>query len=256
MNKVKTGGSIILVPIEDIMPPNYSSRKVVSLEELYKLADSIKSSGILSPVIVRTVENGTYQIVSGERRRRAALIAGCKNLPCVLMNTDDYEAVIYNVSENLHRKELHFLETAQVIDELHECLSIEELTERLSIPEGMILSRIKLLSLPENIKWKIMTGNLSESTANALCKVTDAVRQNEITDLIISTGCSFNEAYEMTEKLTKKAVFAAHYRDYRIFENTIEHAVDTMKASGIDAECRKITNDSKIIYTVTINKMV
>ena len=75
-NKVKTGGSILLIPVEDILPADYSSRRVVSLEELYKLSDSISSVGILNPLTVRRENNGSFRVVSGERRRRAAIIAG------------------------------------------------------------------------------------------------------------------------------------------------------------------------------------
>ncbi len=255
-HKVKTGGSILLIPIEDILPAEYSSRRVVSLEELYKLSDSISSVGILTPLTVKKENNGCYRVISGERRRRAALISGCTELPCILVNVDDINCVIFNIAENLHRKELHYLELAAIIDELHEFSGISDLSEWLSVPEGLILSRIRLLSLPDNVKWKIMTGNINETTANAIAGVEDIARQNEITDLIVSTGCSFREAMDLTEKVPKKAVFAARYRDYRIFENTIEHAVDTMLASGINASCDKQSDDSKITYTVTINKMV
>ena len=255
-NKVKTGGSILLIPIDDILPSEYSSRKVVSLEELYKLADSIRSTGILCPLIVKPADNGMYTVISGERRRRAAKIAGCEQLPCVLMNTDDYSAVLYNISENLHRKELHFLELAAIIDELHNIMNISDLSQRLCVPEGMILSRIKLLKLPENIRWQIISGNISESAANSLVKISDTARQNEIVEMMNSSGCSFNEAYELTEGLPKRTVFTAHYRDCRIFENTIEHAVETMTSSGISATCEKTDEDGKITYTVTINKLI
>ena len=72
----------------------------------------------------------------------------------------------------------------------------------------------------------------------------------------IRTGLSFNEAMEITELHTKKTVFTAHYKDYRIFENTIEHAIDTMTASGISAKALKHCDDEKIVYTITIDKMV
>ena len=255
-NKVKTGGSILLIPTEDVYPTKYSSRKVVSLEELYRLSVSIKASGILCPLIVVPCDNGCYRVVAGERRRRAAVIAGCEYLPCVVMNADEYDTILYNVCENLHRKELHFLEIASIIDELHNIMSVSELSSQLSVAEGVILSRIKLLNLPENIRWKIITGNLNEADANAIVRVSDSVRQNEITDLMINSGCSFNEAFEMTEKLPGRAVLKAHFRDIRIFENTIEHATETMLASGIDAEYIKSSDDDKITYTVTINKMI
>lgn len=255
-NKVKTGGSILLIHIEDILPAEYSSRRVVSLDELYSLSDSIKSVGILNPLTVRKENNGCYRVVSGERRRRAAIIAGCTVLPCVLVDVSEYNSVIFNIAENLHRKELHYLELATIIDELHENMSVSELSEALSVPEGLILSRIRLLSLPDNVKWKIMTGNINETTANAIAGVEGSKRQNEITDLIVSSGCSFREAMELTEKVPKKAVFAAKYRDFRIFENTIEHAVETMKSSGISASSLKQSDDSSITYTITINRMV
>ena len=255
-NKVKTGGSILLIPTEDVLPALYSSRRVVSLDELYSLSASISSVGILNPLTVRRDEHGCYRVISGERRRRAAVIAGCTELPCVLVDTSEDDGIIYNIAENLHRKELHYLELATIIDELHGNMSVSEIAESLSVPEGLILSRIRLLALPDNVKWKIMTGNLNEVTANAITGVEDAERQNKITDLIVSTGCSFREALELTEKIPVRAVFAARYRDYRIFENTIEHAVDTMKASGISAECVKQAGESSITYTVTINKMV
>lgn len=255
-NKVKTGGSILLIPAEDILPTEYSSRKIVSLEELYRLSDSIKASGILCPLIVSPGIKGSYRLISGERRRRAAIIAGCDMLPCVVMEADEYDTILYNVCENLHRKELHFLEIAATIDELHNIMSVSEIAERLSVSEGVILSRIKLLNLPENVRWKIISGNLSESQANALVRVEDSVRQNDIADLMVSSGCSFREAYELTEKLPKKSVFKAHFRDFKIFENTIQHAIDTMIASGIEADSEKITDDGKITYTVTINKLI
>ena len=255
-NKVKTGGSILLIPIEDVLPALYSSRRVVSLDELYTLSDSIGSVGILNPLTVRREKDGCYRVISGERRRRAAVIAGCTELPCVLVDINEDRSVIFNIAENLHRKELHYLEIAAITDELSENMTVSELADSLSVPEGVILSRIRLLALPDNVKWKIMTGNINETTANAIAGVSDSKRQNDITELIVSTGCSFREAMELTEKIPKKTIFAARYRDYGIFENTIEHAVDTMKQSGIAAECKKQSDDKAITYTVTINRMV
>ncbi len=255
-NRVKTGGSILLIPIEDIRPAEYSSRRVVSLDELHKLADSISSVGILNPLTVMSDEDGCYRVISGERRRRAAIIAGCTSLPCILMSADDCNCMLYNIAENMHRKELHYLEIATIIDELHGIYTISELAESLSVSEGVILSRKRLLALNDNVKWKIISGSINEATANAIAGIDDSGRQNDIVDLIISTGCSFREAYEMTEKSPKKSIFAAHYRDFRIFENTIEHAVDTMQASGIRAECTKTADDSRIVYSVIIDKLI
>ncbi len=254
--KIKTGGQVILIPVEDLIPSDYSSRMVISSDELNLLALSIKKSGLLSPLVVKACKDGTYKVISGERRRRAAVIAGCDYLPCLLVNADAEHAKIYQIIDNLHRRELHFLEAAQAIEELREYMSVEEIADRLSVPSGLILSRIRLLALPKNIQWKIITGGLSENTANSLCRLCDEKLQNQIVDSMLSSDLGFKEAYELNNTANKRTVFIAHYKDYTVFENTIEHAVDTMKASGIAATSEKQTDDGKIIYTVTINKLI
>ena len=254
--RVKTGGQVILIPIEDIIPPEHSSRLYMPADEISVLSESIKENGILSPVLVRNAGEGLYQIIAGERRRRAALEAGVKYMPCLLLNCDAYASRIISINDNLHRRELHFLEAAQLIDELHGFLSVEEISRELSIPTGLILSRIRLLQLPDNIKWKIITGNLSEAAAIALCKISDEKRQNSVVDAMINSGLSLNEALKITEIEGKRTVFVAHYKDYTIFENTIEHAVSSMTASGINVSCEKNENSDKIVYSITINKMI
>ena len=254
--KVRTGGQVLLIPIGDILPPEIPVRKIISSEELEMLSRSIEATGLLTPLTVTYAENGLYRVISGERRRLAALKAGISAVPCLVMNSFPSDIPILSLVGDIHKKELHFLEAAEAIEKLRDYYTVEEISERLSIPEGMVLSRIRLLSLPDNIKWKIISGNLSESTANNLCKINDIRRLNEITDLMFSGQVSFNEAMEITELHTKKTVFTAHYKDYRIFENTIEHAIDTMTASGISAKALKNCDDEKIVYTITIDKMV
>lgn len=254
--KVRTGGQVLLIPIGDILPPEIPVRKIISSEELEMLSRSIEATGLLTPLTVTYAENGLYRVISGERRRLAAMKAGISAVPCLVMNSFPSDIPILSLVGDIHKKELHFLETAEAIEKLRDYYTVEEISERLAIPEGMVLSRIRLLSLPDNIKWKIISGNLSESTANNLCKINDIRRLNEITDLMFSGQVSFNEAMEITELHTKKTVFTAHYKDYRIFENTIEHAIDTMTASGISAKALKHCDDEKIVYTITIDKMV
>lgn len=254
--RVKTGGQVILIPLEDISPPPYSSRIYMPIDELSVLSESIKENGILSPVLVKSIGDGLYQIISGERRRRAAMLAGISLLPCLLLNCDEHASRIINLNDNLHRRELHFLEAAELIDRLRDYMSVDEIAKELGIPEGLILSRIRLLQLPENIKWKIIMGNLNEATATALCKITDENRQNAIVDAMINSGLSYKEALEITKIENKKTVFVAHYKDYTIFENTIEHAVSSMAASGIQVNSEKSENPAKIVYTITIDKMI
>lgn len=254
--KVKTGGQIIIVPTDDILPPENYSRIVTSSEEINRLAESISNNGILNPLTVRSYKDGKYIIVSGERRRLAAKKAGFRFVPCLLVAADELQSIIYDLSETIHSKQLHYLECAQAIDRLHGIFSISELSQMLSIPEGAILSRIRLLNLPENIKWKIISSEINEGTANLLCNIKDENKLNKVTDVIISSGLSFNEALKIIEDEMPKSVLVAHYKDLKVFENTVEHAIDTMTASGIRAQTVKNENNTHIVYTVTINKMV
>lgn len=254
--KVKTCGQILLIPIEDIIPPGTYMRSFISSEEITRLSESIKENGILNPVSVRSNDDGTYMIISGERRRQAAILAGLSFLPCIVMQGKEEECVIMNISDNIHRRNLHYLEEAEIIDYLRDYLSVEEISSMLSIPEGQILSRIRLLTLPDNIKWKIISNSLSETIANQLCRLTDTQLQNDITDILISSDISFGEALRLLSEPKSKTVFIAHYKDYTIFENTIEHAVETMSASGIRVDISKKSDSKRISYSIVIDKMV
>ncbi len=254
--KVKTCGAVLLIPVEDILPPEIPNRRIITSEELEGLAQSIRQSGIINPLTVCFEQSGNYRVISGERRRQAAVLCGIRNLPCIVISTDNLSSLIMSLVSDIHIKELHYLEAALAIEKLRDIMSVNEISEVLSVPEGMVLSRIRLLNLPENIKWKIISGNIDEKTANEICRIKDIRLQNEITDLIINNGMSFREALDFTDLHNKKTVFMGHFKDYKIFENTIEHAVETMTASGISAKVRKLSDDRMIEYVISINKMV
>lgn len=254
--RLKTGGQVLLIPAEDIEPPEEYERTVISSEELRELADSIETIGMLNPVTVRSIGSGKYRIIAGERRRKAAELAGLEYIPSLLIQDDDEKYNIYSIAENLHRRDVHFLDTARRIEELREMYSLEEISGLLCIPEGMILSRIHLLSLPENIKWKIITGGIQEKDAVLISRITDINKRNEVTELMVSASMSFSEALETVNNSEKRTVFRARYKDMIIFTNTLDHAIKTMKASGIEADVQKTEDDRKIVYTVTINKMI
>lgn len=254
-NRIRSGGRIVLIPAEDVFPSENSPRSIISSDELYQLSLSIAEKGLLNPITVYSVGNGKYRVASGERRRRAAISAGLTYLPCLLIKNDRNNVELINLIENMHSKELHFLEIAEAIDRMQETMSLEEISAALSIPEGLILSRVRLLSMPREIKMKIIASGYSESVANALCKINNINRQKAIIDMMDSLDISFNEAYEATEE-HKKTVFSAHFKDYTVFQNTIEHAVAMMTASGIKAHTDKNVTEDSIVYTVTINKMV
>lgn len=253
--KVKTGGQVILIPTCDVLPPENYMREYSDPDSIRLLADSIRTNGMLYPVTVRSSDNGKYIIISGERRRQAACQAGLEFIPCLLVAADGFQSLVYELIANLHSASTHFLECSAAVDKLHGMLSVGELSELLSIPEGQILSRIKLLSLPEHIKAQIISSGMSESLANSLCTIKDEKRLNKVCELVVD-GCGFNEAMALTEEKEEKKVISVHYKDLKVFENTIEHAVNSMTVSGIVAFSQKQESDTEIMYTVRVSKMI
>ena len=113
--RIRSGGRIILIPAEDVFPSENCSRSIISEEALYQLSLSIAEKGLLNPITVYSIGNGKYRVASGERRRRAAISAGLTYLPCLLINISNLDVNIINLIENMHTKELHFLEIMEDI---------------------------------------------------------------------------------------------------------------------------------------------
>ncbi len=254
--KVRTAGQILLVPTEDILPPLYNPRTIISSDELAALAHSISILGMLNPILVKPEGEGKYRVISGERRRIAAGIAGLIYIPCIVMNVSNEMSHIYSVAENIHRRNLHYLELSASAEELSEIFTFDEISSYLSVHQGDIQSRIRLLSLPENIRWKIISGNLSESAANQICSIRDDRIKNAVVEAMVTMDLSFKDAYRIASEKNNRTVFSAHYKDYTVFENTIEHAAETMKAAGISADIIKSVSDEAISYSIVINKVV
>ncbi len=255
-DKIRTGGQIILVPTDDLIIPEFTYRINVGDEELHQLSMSMTERGVLTPLTVKALSDGSYEIVSGVRRYRAAKSAGFSYLPCVLIECDEIDRILISLCENTHRRTLHYLEYAEQIEILRKIYSVEQISTLLSIPEGVILSRIKLLSLPDDIKLKIIAENIDEVTANKLSRITDKNRLYKVAEYIVSDKVSFSEAMRLTEKPNLRTVVSAHFKDYTVFNNTIEHAIETMRASGINTSLDKFENEEKIVYTMVVNKLI
>lgn len=245
----------MLIPTSDVLPPEIYIRQYTDCDSLEQLAHSIETQGMLFPITVRSADNGKYIVISGERRRRAAVMARLSFIPCLLVSADSANSLLYDLTAEMHSEMPHFLECATVIDRLHSLYGIKKLSELLCVPEGRILSKIKMLSFPDNVKQKIIAHNLSESVCVSLTKIERVDRLNTVVDMLID-GFGINEAMELTEKDTQKTVLSAYFKDLTVFENTIEHAVNTMKAAGVNARSHKSVSDEQIVYTVTIPKNI
>lgn len=228
------------------------------------LSQSIATSGILQPLTVRRISASEYELVAGERRLRAAALAGLTKVPCVLIKCTDKESAVFALLENLQRADLNMFEEARGIERLIRKYNItqEEAAAKLGKKQSTLSNKLRLLKLSfEEQDW-ILGAGLSERHARALLRIEDPRTRREILSKIVAEGLSAKDTENEVAKLIyeeeqlKKPHRESRYviKDVRIFVNTITKAVDTMRLSGINAESEKHETDEFIEYRVKIPK--
>ncbi len=238
-------------------------RKNFDEYELSLLADSISSNGIIQPLSVRKAADGKYEIIAGERRYRAAVIAGLRRIPCVLHNADRQTAAIYSIVENLQRSNLGLFEEAEALEKLTTVygMSQSETAVKLGIAQSTLSNKLRILKLDEKIRESIEKARLSERHARALLRI-EVSRRAEALDYIIANGLTVSQTEEYIEELInpkiKKETIEPTRKfaigDVRLFYNSLSKLVDTLQNAGVDAKTRKYENDKYIEYKVRIKK--
>ena len=182
------------VPVDLIDPNPFQPRSAFPEETLRELAESIRSSGVLQPILVRRVD-GKYQLIAGERRLRAARMAGLQAVPVVIRDLGDRETLELAVTENVMREDLNPIEVAHAYDSLQERfqLSHEEIAARIGINRSTVSNTLRLLGLPEQIQNMVANGDVSAGHARALLGLQSADRQNELAQLIAKRGLSVRQ---------------------------------------------------------------
>ena len=259
--KYKIGGQIILVPQEEIYPNPYQPRKRFDFDELEGLAQSIRQNGIIQPIAVRINSKGEYELISGERRLRASRLVGITQIPCIIMEATDEKSALFSLLENLQRSQLGFFEEAQAIEKLivDFGMSRDEVCKKLGKSSPTISNKLRLLRLPEEIRLKIVQENLSERHASALLKLTSISQMERAMSIIAEKRLNVSESEKlisqiMTNDSRRRQPPVKLFKDVRIFVNTLNHAVDTMRKAGIEADSAKSETDEYIEYIVRIPK--
>lgn len=248
-----------------IRPNRTQPRRNFDEDELRSLSRSIVENGILQPLVVRRINNTEFELIAGERRLRAAVMAGLSKVPCVVHRCGDKDSALLALIENLQRTDLNMFEEARGIARLIRKygLTQEQAAIKLGKKQSTIANKLRLLRLTFDEQEWILTANLSERHARALLRINDEALRREVLSRIISDGLSVSAAEELvTDALIKKPEPEPQRRperkiavkDVRIFVNTINKAVDTMRLSGINAISRRSETDDYIEYTVKIPK--
>jgi ParB family chromosome partitioning protein len=195
---------LLEVPVNAIAPNPRQPRETFQDEALAALARSIQEVGVLQPVVVRKRDDG-YELVAGERRLRAARLAGLATIPAVVRETDETESLREALIENIHREDLGPLELAGAFQELLEDLGVsqETLAERLGFSRAHIANTIRLLHLPGDVQRMLAEGTLTAGHARALLALPDAEAQSALALRAAAEGLSVRQVEEFVRSFTE-----------------------------------------------------
>jgi ParB family chromosome partitioning protein len=193
------GATFTELPLSAITPNPRQPRGVFDDHELEGLATSIRDMGVLQPVVVRPLGDERYELVAGERRLRAAKLAGLTRLPAIVRHTDDADLLKEALVENIHRVQLNPLEEGAAYQQLLEDFGVtqEELAQRIGKSRPVISNAMRLLSLPPAVQRKVAAGVLSAGHAKALLAIDDRAEQERLGDRIVAEGLSVRATEEI-----------------------------------------------------------
>lgn len=192
----------VKLSVDEIEPNREQPRKTFDEEALAELSDSIREHGVIQPLLVRPMADGSYRLVAGERRYRAARMAGLTEVPVTVREMSDEEESIFALIENLQREDLNAIEEAEGLKRLIDSFGLtqEQAAARVGKSRTAVTNSLRLLNLPEEITALVKDGKVSMGHARALLSVSDAAELSRIAELIVKNGISVRE----TERLCKR----------------------------------------------------
>ncbi len=258
------------IPVDNIIPNPNQPRKSFKTEQLEELAESIKIFGVISPIQVRKIDETSYELVSGERRLRAAKLAGLKTVPAIEMKIGEQDSAVIAIIENVQRENLTFFEEAESYRQLMKYYDMtqEEIAARLGKSQSFVANKIRLLKLSPQIVQKIKEAGLSERHARALIRVPDESIQSEVIDQIIKKDLNVKKTEALVEeirdnvltnnyeeKITReKKARVKSFINAQIYINTIKSAFKEIKQSRKDVSYEEKEKDDSVQIVITIPK--
>ena len=199
------GGPVSTLPLREIEPDKDQPRKDFDEQALAELADSIARHGLLQPIAVRAAAGGAYKIIAGERRWRAARLAGLSEVPVVIKDVTDAEAMELALIENLQREDLDPVEEAMGYRQLMErCeLTQEQTAQKIGKSRSAIANSLRLLNLPEDVLAFLKEGKLSTGHAKVLLGLPDAALQSQAAEAVVGQNLNVRQTEALCKKLAK-----------------------------------------------------
>lgn len=285
---------IVYIPINEIRPNSAQPRNFFEPDALKELAASIRQFGVLQPLNIRKMGR-RYELISGERRLRAARVAGLSKVPCIVTDADMQKSSLIALTENIQRRDLDYIDEAEGIARLIRCYGMtqEECAVKLGKSQSAIANKLRILRLSPEVLRFMREHNLSERHARALlrlpgndsrmsaaAKIAAASLTVAQSEALVESMLTYAEDAErpiadscreerrtaaefidalLNETSADKPDTSAHSRklvvkDLRIFINTIQKSLDTLKRSGIDAEYAQDERETETLLTIRIRK--
>ena len=239
------------------MPNPNQPRKEFALDKLVELAQSISENGVLQPLTV-SMETGKPVLIAGERRLRAARIAGLREVPCVEVEADERQRRVLALVENLQREDMNCFETAEGIRELMDTYELTqcEAAQQLGYSQSAVANKLRLLRLPPEERQILLAAGLTERHARALLRLDVREMRRHALDRMIKEKMTVAQTERLVEDLlagrVRRRPAKPLVRDVRVFFNTVNHALDIMRRGGIAAESQRRDEEEYIEYIVRI----
>ncbi len=258
---------IFQIPVESIIPNPYQPRQTFDNLAIEELANSIREYGIIQPLTVRRISRDLYELVTGERRLRAAKSLRRPTVPAIILNITDNDSAVIALIENLQRKELGFFEEAEGYSRLitEHGMTQEEVAARTGKKQSTVANKLRILKLSPYLKKIVSENNLTERHARALLRLPEEEMQWKALMKIVEKNMNVraSEAYIdslLAEAEAEKAapppppVVKHKKNDFRIFLNTIDKALDMVREAGVKPKTKKTEFEDYYEYTIRIDK--
>ncbi len=233
------------IALTHIGPNRFQPRKDFPLSDLEPLADSIKHNGVLQPILVRRLGDGNYELIAGERRLRAAKLAGLTSIPAIVRNSTDDQSASFSLVENIQRQDLNPMEEARAYSRLMNefQLTQEEVGERVGKDRSTIANISRLMSLPKTVQEFVELGSVSLGHAKVLLGLSHAPTQVEIANQIIKENLSVRQTEQLLLNRIKKRV----RKNQIVKESAFQHVEEQFrKRLGTKTVIRKGRRGGKI----------
>ena len=256
---IKTAQKIKMLKTREIIPNPYQIRRNFEQKELESLAASLREVGMLSPVIVRRSSCG-YELICGQRRHRAAIIAHIEEIPAIIVRAGDAQCAEISMIENIHRKEMGVFEEAEGFYNLmlYHKVKKDKLQKDLSVDSFRLNDKVRLLGLNTQTRAKLEGADIDERCIKQLLRIRNEEKQLQITDKVIEEHLSYKETEMLVDEILKE-VLGANDKSCRhktakgklpLFDNTVKKTVELLKKYGAKVEFARIEDGKCVEYSI------